>query len=313
MCQSVSSLRRFMTGRADKMEFLHYPVMHEEVLENLTLPADRPSVLIDCTTGEGGHTKLFLDKYPLLTVFGLDRDSEIQKKAIERMKEYGDRFRPVNTWFNDYLSERDTESADAILFDLGISIFHYEESERGFSFRKDEELDMRLDTSQSLSAETIVNEYGEEALADVIYKYGEERYSRRIARAVCEKRREKRIVTSKELADIIWSCVPREYRYGHLHPATRTFQALRIEVNRELDRIEPALTEALRVLNKGGRVAVITFHSLEDRIVKWTFKDREQKYGDIKILTKKPIVPSDKECDENPPSRSSKLRIVEKL
>ncbi len=295
------------------MEILHYPVMHNEVLSELTLPIARPSVLIDCTTGEGGHTSLFLEKYPLLTVIGLDRDSDIQKKAIERFKDYGTRFQPVNTWFNDYLESRESESADAILFDLGISIFHYEESERGFSFRKDEELDMRLDKNQSLSAESIVNEYTEEALADVIYKYGEERYSRRIARTIVEKRAEKRIVTSKELGDIIYAAVPREYRYGRIHPATRTFQALRIEVNKELDRIEPALTEALRVLRKGGRVAVITFHSLEDRIVKWTFKDRESKYGDIKILTKKPIIPTDRECEENPPSRSSKLRIVEKI
>ncbi len=295
------------------MEILHYPVMHEEVLENLTLPRDRETVLIDCTTGEGGHTKLFLESYPLVTVIGLDRDSEIQKKAIERLKDYGERFKPVNTWFNDYLSSRDSESADGILFDLGISIFHYEESERGFSFRKDEELDMRLDSSQSLTAETIVNEYSEEELANVIYKYGEERYSRRIARAIGERRQEKRIVTSKELGEIIWAAVPREYRYGRIHPATRTFQALRIEVNRELDRIEPALTEAMRVLKKGGRIAVITFHSLEDRIVKWTFKDRAEKYGDIRILTKKPIIPTDKECDENPPSRSSKLRVIEKL
>ena len=268
--------------------------------------------MIDCTTGEGGHTKLFLDTYPNLKVIGIDRDKEIQKKAIERFKDYGDRFTPVNSWFNDYLSERESESADAILFDLGISIFHYEESMRGFSFRKEEKLDMRLDESQRLSAETIVNEYPEEALSDVIYKYGEERYSRRIARTIVEKRREKRIETSKELADIIYGCVPREYRYGRIHPATRTFQALRIEVNKELDRISPALENALRVLNKGGRVAVITFHSLEDRIVKWYFKDRYEKYGDISILTKKPIVPTDKECDENPPSRSAKLRVVEK-
>lgn len=295
------------------MEILHYPVMHDEVLSMLTLPVDKPSLLIDCTTGEGGHTALFLAKYPLLSIIGLDRDKEIQKKAIERFTQYGERFKPVNTWFNDYLEECESDYADAVLFDLGISIFHYEESQRGFSFRKDEELDMRLDNSQSLDAEKIVNEYSEEALADVIYKYGEERYSRRIARAIVEKRAQKRIVSSKELAEIIYASVPREYRYGRIHPATRTFQALRIEVNKELDRIAPALEEALRVLKKGGRVAVITFHSLEDRIVKWTFKERESKYGDIKILTKKPIIPGDKECEENPPSRSSKLRVVEKI
>ena len=294
------------------MEFLHYPVMHKEVLDNLTIPCDRDSVMIDCTTGEGGHTKLFLDTYPQLSVIGLDRDKEIQKKAIERFKDYGDRFTPVNTWFNDYLAEKESDSVDAVLFDLGISIFHYEESERGFSFRKEEKLDMRLDENQSLDASVVVNEYSEEALSDVIYKYGEERYSRRIARTIVEKRKEKRIESSSELASIISSCVPREYRYGRIHPATRTFQALRIEVNKELDRISPALENALRVLKPNGRVAVITFHSLEDRIVKWYFKDRYEKYGDISILTKKPIIPTDKECDENPPSRSAKLRVVEK-
>ena len=295
------------------MEFLHYPVMHKEVLENLTIDKDADSLLIDCTTGEGGHTKLFLDTYPRLKVIGLDRDKEIQKKAIERFRDYGDRFTPVNTWFNDYLEEADSEIADAILFDLGISIFHYEESERGFSFRKDERLDMRLDENQCLSAETVVNEYSEEALADCIYKFGEERYSRRIARTIVEKRKEAPIESSSELASIIASCVPREYRYGRIHPATRTFQALRIEVSKELDRISPALENALRVVKKGGRVAVITFHSLEDRIVKWYFKDRYEKYGDIKILTKKPIVPTDEECEENAPSRSAKLRVVEKI
>lgn len=295
------------------MTIVHYPVMHAEVLEELSLPQDRTSLMIDCTTGEGGHTKLFLDKYPLLTVIGLDRDSSIQKKAIERLKDYKDRFRPVNAWFNDYLESADSEIADAILFDLGISTFHYEESLRGFSFRRDEELDMRLDLNQTLTARTIVNEYKEDELADVIYKYGEERYSRRISRAICDYRRNKRITSSLELSNIISSSVPREYRYGRINPSTRTFQALRIEVNKELDRIGPALTEALRVVKRGGRVAVITFHSLEDRIVKWTFKDRADKYGDIKILTKKPIVPSDEECEENPPSRSAKLRVVEKL
>lgn len=295
------------------MEILHYPVMHNEVLDFLTIDGEKDSVMIDCTTGEGGHTQLFLDRYTSLKVIGLDRDKDIQKKAIERFKSYGDRFTPVNTWFNDYLENAESESADAILFDLGISIFHYEESERGFSFRKDERLDMRLDSSQSLSAETVVNEYPEEELANLIYKYGEERYSRRIARVICEKRREKRIESSSVLAGIIAQSVPREYRYGRIHPATRTFQALRIEVNRELDRISPALESALRVVKKGGRVAVITFHSLEDRLVKWYFKERFEKYGDIKILTKKPVIPTDKECEENAPSRSAKLRVVEKV
>lgn len=294
------------------MEYIHYPVMHKEVFDYLALSDEKPSTMIDCTTGEGGHTFMMLSSHPLLSVIGLDRDQEIQKKAIIRMKEFGDRFIPQNSWFNDYLETRESESADVILFDLGISMFHYEESGRGFSFRKDEPLDMRLSVEQSLNASTIVNEYKEEDLADVIYKYGEERYSRRIAKAICEYRENKKIETTTELEEIIFHSVPRDYRYGRIHPATRTFQALRIEVNKELDRLEPSLINAIRVLKKNGRVAVITFHSLEDRIVKWTFKKAEDE-GSVKILTKKPIIPSDEECKENSASRSAKLRVVERI
>ncbi len=295
------------------MEVVHYPVMHREVLENLPIP-EGDSVLIDCTTGEGGHTSLFLEKYPDLTVIGIDRDKEIQKKAAERLSGFGGRFRPVNAWFDEYLAGAPSDSADAILFDLGISMFHYVESERGFSFRSEEPLDMRLNPGSGMSAADIVNGYSEENLADVIYRYGEERYSRRIARAIAERREEAPIKTASELADIIRASVPKEYRYGRIHPATRTFQALRIEVNSELDRITPALENAMRVLRKGGRIAVITFHSLEDRKVKWFFKDEAQREdARIRILTKKPIIPSSEEEEENPPSRSAKLRVVERI
>ncbi len=295
------------------MEIVHYPVMHKEVLEYLPIPPG-DARMIDCTTGEGGHTSLFLSKYPDLKVIGLDKDAGIQKKAIERLKPFSPRFTPVLTSFDEYLKGAEKESADAILFDLGISMFHYLESERGFSFRRDEVLDMRLNLSSSISAFDIVNGYSEEALADVIYRYGEERYSRRIARAIVEKRKEKEIERSTELAEIIKGAVPREYRYGRIHPATRTFQALRIEVNGELDCIEPALKSAIEVLKPGGRIAVITFHSLEDRIVKWCFKDEAAKENPrIRILTKKPIIPSIEEEEENAPSRSAKLRVIEKV
>ena len=295
------------------MEAVHYPVMHREVLENLPIPSG-DALLIDCTTGEGGHTSLFLSKYPDLRVVGLDRDKVIQRKAIERLKPFGDRFTPVLCSFDEYLESAKPDSADAILFDLGISMFHYLESERGFSFRRDEKLDMRLNPDEGISAADIVNGYSEEALADVIYRYGEERYSRRISRAIVERRQEKEIELSSELAEIISRAVPREYRYGRIHPATRTFQALRIEVNGELSRIEPALRSAIRVLRKGGRIGVITFHSLEDRIVKWFFKDEAAKEDpEIRIITKKPIVPSEKEEEENAPSRSAKLRVIEKI
>ena len=293
------------------MEIRHYPVMHKEVLEYLLIPPGK-SCMIDCTTGEGGHTSLFLSNYPDLEVIGLDRDRDIQAKAIERLAPFGSRFHPVLSWFDDYLAQADADSADAVLFDLGISMFHYAESGRGFSFRNGERLDMRLDADGALSAADVVNGYCEEALADVIYRYGEERYSRRIARAIAERRREKPFELSSDLAEVIASAVPGQYRHGRIHPATRTFQALRIEVNGELDRIKPALREAERVARKGGRIAVITFHSLEDRIVKWFFKD-EEKEGRVRILTKKPIVPSDEEIAENAPSRSAKLRVVEKV
>lgn len=296
------------------MEILHYPVLHEPVLEYLALSTDEEAVMIDCTTGEGGHSNLFLSRFPRLHVIGIDRDKEIQKKAIERLSIYGERFTPVNAWFDDYLKSAESSSADRILFDLGISTFHYEESRRGFSFRKDERLDMRLNENADLSAATIVNTYAEEDLADLIYRYGEERYSRRIARAFVEYREKKPIETSKEAEDIIFHAVPKEYRYGRISPATRTFQALRIEVNGELDRIKPSLLEAIRVLKSGGRLAVITFHSLEDRIVKWTFKEEAAKENPaIRIITKKPVIPDEKEEKENAPSRSAKLRVVEKI
>lgn len=296
------------------MEYVHYSVMRNEILQYLVSDAQQEALMVDCTCGEGGHTHLFLSTYPKLKVIGLDRDSEIQKKAIARMESFGDRFEPRNIWFDDFFKEYDGPEVDLVLFDLGISSFHYEESERGFSFRKGEELDMRLDKDAPISAFDVVNGYQEQRLADVIYKFGEERYSRRIARAIVERRKTGKILSSEDLASIIYKAVPSGYRYGHIHPATRTFQAIRIEVNRELDRIEPAIRNALKVLKSGGRMAVISFHSLEDRQVKWLFKELGE--GDnpiLKILTKKPLVPTEEEKAENAASRSAKLRIVEKL
>jgi 16S rRNA (cytosine1402-N4)-methyltransferase len=295
------------------MEYVHYPVMHAEVLSFL-VPKRENAEMVDATTGEGGHTKLFLEAYPALHVTGLDRDSQIQKKAIERLRPFGDRFTPVNTWFDDFFTSYAGPPLDLVLFDLGISSYHFEESERGFSFLKDERLDMRLDTTARRSAFDVVNKYPEEQLADVIWKYGEERYSRRIAKAIVQTRRRGDIQSSSELAKIIYAAVPPAYRYGRIHPATRTFQAVRIEVNGELDRITPALRGAVDALQSGGRLAVISFHSLEDRPVKWLF--RELAGGDapvVRILTKKPVEPGEDEARENAPSRSAKLRVVEKL
>lgn len=308
------------------MEILHTSVMLAEVLEHL-VPLDRAGLMIDCTLGEGGHSEAFLERYPALSVIGLDRDRSILDKATQRLARFGSRFTGVNAWFDVYLSSYDGRQPVLVLFDLGISVFHYEASQRGFSFRKHEALDMRLNEDDHITVADIVNTYRQERLADIIYLYGEERYSRRIASAICTYRRQQQVQTADELAQIIWNAVPAAYRYGKLHPATRTFQALRIEVNHELDRITPAVERAIDLLVPGGRIAVISFHSLEDRPVKALFRQAAQGCTcppeaprctcngkpRIKLLTKKPLVPSDMECRDNPPSRSAKLRLAEKL
>lgn len=287
----------------------HFPVMKEEVLSYSKLDKEKKSLMIDCTTGEGGHSEAFLSSFPLLTIYGIDRDEGIQKKAIERLSCFDNRFIPRLGWFDDELKKIDSDSVDFILFDLGISTYHYKESGRGFSFLKDEELDMRLDTHSPFSAKDIVNTYREEELSNVIYNYGEERYSRRISKAICEYRKNKKIEKSKELENIIYHAVPEGYRKGRINPATRTFQALRIEVNNDLDRLKTSLEESLRVLRKGARCLVLTFQSLEDRIVKHFFLDNKDR---CEIITKKPIIPSDEEIKINSPSRSAKLRVMEK-
>ena len=309
------------------MDIVHYSIMKDEVCSFLAPSADG-QLLIDCTMGEGGHSEEFLKRYSTLNVVGLDADPGIQKVAMKRLASYGDRVRFVHTWFDRYFeSYTDERRPDRILMDLGISVFHYEKSGRGFTFRKNEPLDMRLDSDNSLSAEVVVNEYDEKALADLIYAYGEERYSRRIASAIVRKRAEEPIRSAAVLAELIFDSVPGNYRHGRIHPATRTFQAIRIEVNGELDRLKKTLENAVNAMNVGGRIGIITFHSLEDRIVKHYFKDLNRSCicppeaprctcGDVRvldILTKKPIVPTAEEVKENSPSRSAKFRVAEKV
>lgn len=315
------------------MEVIHTPVLLKPCLEYLS-PAGEPyensAWMVDSTLGEGGHSNAFLSNFPSLNVIGIDADSVIQSRARERLAPYGDRMHFYNGWFNDFYASYPAEfpKPDLILFDLGISVFHYERSGRGFSFRHDEPLDMRLDpNSEKESAADIVNGMNEEELANLIYLYGEEKLSRRIARAIVEARNGGKIESSKVLAEIIFNAVPANYRYGQIHPATRTFQALRIAVNSELRHIPDALHNAFNNLNVGGKLGVITFHSLEDRIVKNYFRNLGKKCvcppeisscrcGGIpcaEILTRKPVGPSDEEIKENSPSRSAKLRVVRKL
>lgn len=310
------------------MEIRHRPVMPEQVLALAAVEKD--DLVVDGTTGEGGHSELFLQRYADCRLVCLDADAVIQAKAKQRLAPFGNRVRFVHGWFDELLASWTGEQGErprVILLDLGISVFHYEESGRGFSFRGDEPLDMRLDESAGMSAADVVNGWSEAELARVIWEYGEEPLSRRIAKALAAARREERIESAKKLADTIWEAVPPAARHGRLHPATKTFQALRIAVNGELERLDRALAAGFKVLEPGGRFCVITFHSLEDRAVKNFF--REQAKDCIcgpevarcqcggkplaKDLTRHPMVADDDEVKLNPPSRSAKLRAVRKL
>lgn len=314
------------------MEIVHTPVLLNECLEYLSLVGEsfeKNALMIDSTLGEGGHSFNFLSKYENLKIIGLDADKVIQAKARERLACFGERMNFFNGWFNDFYANypSEYEKPDLILFDLGISVFHYEKSDRGFSFRYDEKLDMRLNAESEKSAADLVNELSETELADMIYLYGEEKLSRRIAKAIVDARSGGKIESSKALAEIIWNCVPANYRYGQIHPATRTFQALRIAVNGELKRLPKALSDAFACLKPGGKMGVITFHSLEDRIVKNYFRNLGKQCvcppevavcrcgGSecAEILTRKPVCPTEEEIKANSPSRSAKLRVIRKI
>ena len=308
------------------MEIRHRPVMPEEVLA-LAAVADG-ELVVDGTTGEGGHSELFLERSPGCRLVCLDADSAIQLKARTRLAPFGERVRFVHGWFDEvFAAWGSDERPQVVLLDLGISVYHYEESGRGFSFRGDEPLDMRLDPSAGESAADAVNSWSEEELARVIWTYGEESMSRRIARKLVEARQGERIETAKQLADRIWEAVPPAARHGRIHPATKTFQALRIAVNGELARLERVLGSAFQVLEPGGRFCVITFHSLEDRLVKTFFREQSKdcicgpeiarcQCGGNPLaqdLTRHPRIAGEDEVALNPPSRSAKLRAVTKL
>ncbi len=314
------------------MEIVHTPVLLNECLSLLSPvgePYENHCLMIDSTLGEGGHTYNFLSRFPGLSVVGLDADSAIQARAKERLSQFGERIHFYNGWFNDFYQNYPSEydKPDIILFDLGISVFHYERAQRGFSFRYDEKLDMRLNSNSDTSAADLVNDLPEEKLADLIYLYGEEKLSRRIAAAIVAARKGGKIESSKALAQIIWDAVPANYRYGNIHPATRTFQALRIAVNSELKRLPSALHNAFNDLKINGKMGVITFHSLEDRIVKNYFRNLGKqcvcppevaicRCGGkqcAEILTRKPVCPTEEEVKTNSPSRSAKLRVVRKI
>ncbi|MEN3027851.1 MAG: 16S rRNA (cytosine(1402)-N(4))-methyltransferase RsmH [Aquificaceae bacterium] len=283
---------------------MHLPVLLEETVDLLTGGGGR--LYVDCTVGLGGHARRILEKKPEAFVVGIDRDPYALQRAEENLKDFEGRFSLYQANFADLeevLREEGISKVDGFLFDLGVSMLQLK-SPRGFSFQRDDPLDMRMNPEDKLTAYDVVNRYSEKELERVLREYGEEPYARKIARAIALARLKKPIETTGELLAIITSLLPQ--RRGKTHPATRTFQAIRIEVNQELRSLETALQKSLDFLRSGGRIVVLSFHSLEDRLVKSFIKNH------LKVLTKKPIRPTMEEIRRNPASRSARLRAGEK-
>ena len=312
------------------MSFSHYSVMLDEAVSALC--PENGGVFVDGTAGGGGHSEEIIKRLPEGSVLiSLDRDDRAIAHCKERLSVYGDKSMVVKSNYSEFesvLDELGIEKINGILWDLGVSSVQLDEAERGFSYSQEAFLDMRMDRSCGKTAYDVVNTYAESELRRIINDWGEEKFSGRVAAAIVKARESSPIETTTALADIIALAIPAGARKKEAqHPAKRTFQAIRIEVNDELRIIEPTLEAATRRLESGGRAAVITFHSLEDRIVKQTFKRLENpctcphdfpvcvcgKKPQIKVITKKPMVPSDAELEVNPRSRSAKLRVAEKL
>ncbi len=316
--------------RHNNDEIIHEPVMYREVLDIAGYGIDKgENMFIDCTLGEGGHTELLLQTYRDLRIMGFERDAEILDIAKKRLGDYKERILFINDNFSNisgHLGDK-IGKLSGFLYDFGISSFHFEEGGRGFSFSSDEYLDMRLDRNQKLNAHYIVNKYPEEKLSGIFRVYGEERWAKKIARVICALRKNKSIETSGELAGLIMRVIPRKYQVKNIHPATRVFQAIRIEVNDELNAIQKSLEDAYKYLAPGGVIIAISFHSLEDRIVKNLFRrlargcvcSFERQHCTcsndpfVSVLTKKPLIPKDDEVLKNRRSRSAKLRACVRL
>lgn len=305
----------------------HISVLLEEAVNALNL--DENSIVVDATLGYAGHSSEILKRIKRGRLFAFDQDSEAIKYSTDRLNSIGTNFTIIKSNFvhlKEKLNELGVEKVDACLFDLGVSSPQLDEQERGFSYHLDAKLDMRMNQDQDFSAYDVVNTYSKEELTKIFNDYGESKFSRNIANKIIEYRKTKDIETTLELAEIIKTAVPMKFRIDK-HPAKQIFQAIRIEVNHELDVIEPALEQALSMLNVGGRVAVITFHSLEDRIVKRYFKNvseidikvkglpniPEEYLPDYKLVVNKAILPSKEELENNKRARSAKLRVIEKI
>ena len=309
------------------MEFKHYSVLLKESVDYLDVKPD--GIYIDATLGGGGHSYEILSR-GAKRVIGIDQDIEAIDAATKRLCEFRDKVVTVNRNFSEIksiLDELGIEKIDGAVMDLGVSSYQLDNAERGFSYMHDAPLDMRMNRNTPKSAYDVVNTYSEQELMRIFYEYGEEKWSSRIAKFIVEKRKEKEILTTYELSDIIKAAIPKAARMDGGHPAKRIFQAIRIEVNGELEILKQAICDFTDVLKPGGVLSIITFHSLEDRIVKKTFVELAKgctcpksfpvcvcnKTPEIKILTSKPILPSERELDENSRSKSAKLRVAVKL
>jgi len=314
---------------AETVHFSHRPVMLESCMEGLQIKPD--GIYIDGTAGGAGHSSAIASRLGERgRLIALDQDETAVAVASERLSVFGERARVVRSNFCELASVCESlgiDRIDGLLLDLGVSSYQLDTAERGFSYQADAPLDMRMDVRNPLTARTVVNEYSEDALRRILFEYGEERFSSRIASNIIRERAKAPIETTGELVEIIKRSIPLAQRDGGHHPAKRSFQALRIEVNSELDVIAPAIRSAVRLLSPGGRIAIITFHSLEDRIVKQTFSELAQgctcpknfpicvcgRRPEVKVITKKPILPDAEELEINPRARSAKLRVAERL
>jgi 16S rRNA (cytosine1402-N4)-methyltransferase len=309
------------------MEFSHKSVLLDEAVEALAIRPD--GIYVDGTAGGGGHSFAIASRLKSGKLIAIDQDEAAIRAAGERLAPLGERAQILRNNFSnlsDVLEEANVDQIDGLLLDLGVSSHQFDEAERGFSYRSDAPLDMRMDRRQSKSAYDVINTYSEQELKRILYEYGEERFAPRIAARIVKERAEKPIETTYQLSELIKSAMPGAAKDGG-HPAKRSFQAIRIEVNRELDVIEPAIKQAVERMRSGGRIAIITFHSLEDRIVKQAFANLASgctcpkslpicvcgNKPKVKLISKKPILPSSQELEENPRAHSAKLRVAEKI
>ena len=317
-----------MADEKIEIEFSHYSVLLSECMDGLNIRPD--GIYVDGTAGGAGHSSEIAKRLSQGRLIAIDQDETAVAVATQRLNALKKNTTVVRNNFSQIASvckELDIDGIDGVLLDLGVSSYQLDTAERGFSYSSDAPLDMRMDNRKTLTAYDVVNEYSEQAIKKILFDFGEERFAPQIASAIVKRREKEPIRTTAELSNIIKYAIPSAARDGGHHPAKRSFQAIRIEVNGELDVIEPAIRDAVTLLNKGGRMAIITFHSLEDRIVKQTFASLASgctcpkdfpicvcgNKPKVKIITRKPILPTKEELEVNPRSRSAKLRVIEKI